>query len=254
MRILITNDDGINAEGIEVLERVARQFSDDVWVAAPQLDQSGVAHSLSLHDPLRVNQVDEKRFSIRGTPTDCVIMAVDKLMSKKPDLILSGINNGQNVADDITYSGTVAGAIEGTLLGIRSIAVSQELSAHPNKTPIFSVAEKKLPELLKKLIKISVPNGTFFNINFPNRALDELGCTQLTMQGKKNWDGLFVDERHDNRGNPYFWLAFRKSNNELDENSDVKAIQQGNISVTPLQVDMTDYSTLQVLTDNLNLN
>ena len=253
MRILITNDDGILAEGIEVLERVARQFTDDVWVVAPQFDQSGVAHSLSLHDPLRLHQVSDKKFSIRGTPTDCVIMAVDKVMDKKPNLILSGINNGQNVADDITYSGTVAAAIEGTLLGVKSIAVSQEMSA-PNKAPRFLLVEQILPGLIKKLVEISVPSGTFFNVNFPNRTLDQIGRTELTIQGKKNWDGLFVDERHDNRGNPYFWLAFRKSDTELDENSDVKALQQGNISVTPLQVDMTDYATFHELSETLKLN
>ena len=253
MRILITNDDGIHAEGIEVLERIARQFTDDVWVVAPQFDQSGVAHSLSLHDPLRLHQVADKKYSIRGTPTDCVIMAVDKIMDRKPDLILSGINNGQNVADDVTYSGTVAGAVEGTLLGIRSIAVSQELSA-PNVAPKFPVAEQILPRLIKKLIEAAIPSGTFFNVNIPNRSIEKIGCTELTVQGKKNWDGLFVDERHDNRGNPYFWLAFRKSDTKLDENSDVKALQQGNISITPLQVDMTDYATLQQLSQRLELN
>ena len=107
--------------------------------------------------------------------------------------------------------------------------------------------------MIKKLVEVTIPDGTLFNVNFPNRTLDQIGCTRLTVQGKKNWDGLFVDERHDNRGNPYFWLAFRKSDSELDENSDVKAIQQGNISITPLHVDMTDYATLQKLSENLIL-
>lgn len=125
MRILLTNDDGIHAEGLSVLERIARTISDDVWVVAPEVDQSGLAHSLTLSEPLRLRPVSERRFALRGTPTDCVIMAVKKILDRKPDLVLSGVNVGANLADDVTYSGTVAGAIEGTLQGIRSIALSQ---------------------------------------------------------------------------------------------------------------------------------
>jgi 5'-nucleotidase len=125
MRILITNDDGIHAEGLAVLERIAATLSDDVWVVAPETDQSGLAHSLTINDPLRLREIGEKRFALRGTPTDCVIMAVTHVMPEKPDLVLSGVNSGQNLADDVTYSGTVAGAMEGTLLGVRSIALSQ---------------------------------------------------------------------------------------------------------------------------------
>ena len=125
MRILLTNDDGIHAEGLAALERIARTLSDDVWVVAPETDQSGFAHSLSLSEPLRLRKIGEKHFAVRGTPTDCVIMGVRKIMPEPPDLVLSGVNSGSNIADDVTYSGTVAGAMEGTLLGIRSIALSQ---------------------------------------------------------------------------------------------------------------------------------
>ena len=125
MRILLTNDDGIHAEGLAVLERIARTLSNDVWVVAPETDQSGYAHSLSLSEPLRMRKIDDRHFAVRGTPTDCVIMGARKLMPGLPDLVLSGVNSGSNVADDVTYSGTVAGAMEGTLLGIRSIAISQ---------------------------------------------------------------------------------------------------------------------------------
>ena len=125
MRILLTNDDGIHAEGLESLERIARTLSDDVWVVAPENDQSGYAHSLSISEPLRLRKIGEKRYAVRGTPTDCVIMGARKVLPGLPDLVLSGINSGSNIADDVTYSGTVAGAMEGTLLGIRSIALSQ---------------------------------------------------------------------------------------------------------------------------------
>ena len=125
MRILLTNDDGIHAHGLTVLEALARDLSDDVWIVAPETDQSGLAHSLTLNHPLRARQVRDKVFAVNGTPTDCVIMAVRELMPEEPDLILSGVNSGQNIADDVTYSGTVAGAMEGALLGIRSIALSQ---------------------------------------------------------------------------------------------------------------------------------
>src|SRR5262249_48222415 len=125
MRILLTNDDGIHAEGLAALERIARSLSDDVWIVAPETDQSGLAHSLSLSEPLRLRQIGEKRFALRGTPTDCVIMALRQVLRGKPDLILSGVNSGSNVADDVTYSGTIAGAIEGTMQGVRSFALSQ---------------------------------------------------------------------------------------------------------------------------------
>ena len=254
MRILITNDDGIHAEGIEVLERVALQFTSDVWVVAPQIDQSGVAHSLSLEIPLRLSQLDNKRFAVSGTPTDCVIMAVKKILGKKPDLVLSGINNDHNVSDGIIYSGTVAGAIEGTLLGIKSIAISQVMSASSDREPKFSVVEKILPALMNKLMDITLPNGTFFNINFPSQTYENIGSTELTAQGKKNWNGLHVDERFDHFGRPYYWLVFRNNDIKLDENSDVNAIQQGKISITPLQVNLTNFVTLQNLSKDLKLN
>jgi 5'-nucleotidase len=124
LRILLTNDDGIHAEGLAVLERIARQLSDDIWVVAPEADQSGLAHSLTLSEPLRLRKIDDRHFALRGTPTDCIIMGVRRLMPEPPDLVLSGVNSGANLADDVTYSGTVAGAMEGTLLGFRSIALS----------------------------------------------------------------------------------------------------------------------------------
>jgi 5'-nucleotidase len=169
MRILITNDDGIHAEGIEVLERIARTLSDDVWIVAPETDQSGLAHSLTLSEPLRLRKVRDKTYALRGTPTDCVIMAVKSLMDPGPDLVLSGVNAGQNVADDVTYSGTVAGAMEGTLLGVRSIALSQAYNfVEDGRVLPWDVVETLAPELLSKLIAISTARWHAAQCQFPN--------------------------------------------------------------------------------------
>ena len=169
MRILLTNDDGIHAEGLASLERVARTLSDDVWVVAPETDQSGYAHSLSLSEPLRLRKLGEKHFAVRGTPTDCVIMGVRRLLPGLPDLVLSGINSGSNIADDITYSGTVAGAMEGALLGIRSVALSQAYIVEDEQRIVpYETTEALAPALLKKLLAVDLPVGTFLNLNFPS--------------------------------------------------------------------------------------
>ena len=158
MRILLTNDDGIYAEWLACLERIARTMSDDVWVVAPETDQSGFAHSLSLSEPLRMRRIDDRHYALRGTPTDCVIMGVRKLMPGLPDLILSGVNSGSNVADDITYSGTVAGAMEGTLLGVRSIAVSQAYNVQSQERVVpYETTEALAPQLFDKLLSVDLP-------------------------------------------------------------------------------------------------
>src|SRR3569833_2340352 len=148
MRILISNDDGIHAPGLEACETIARALSDDVWVVAPETDQSGVSHSLSLNDPLRLREIDERRFAVKGTPTDCVIMGVRHIMAEKPDVIISGVNRGRNVAEDVLYSGTVAGAKEGTVLGIPSFALSQAFGAATRTAPLRDASVKYAPDLI----------------------------------------------------------------------------------------------------------
>lgn len=251
MRILLTNDDGIHAEGLAVLERIARTISDDVWVVAPETDQSGFAHSLSLSEPLRMRKIGEKHFAVRGTPTDCVIMAVRKIMPEPPDLILSGVNSGSNLADDVTYSGTVAGAMEGTLLGIRSIAVSQayKVVEEGRDTP-WQTAETLAPELLKKLLAVELPAGTFLNINFPNCPPDEVEATRVTNQGKLV-HSLWIDQRADGRGMPYYWLRFGREAPELREGDDLHAVLNKCVSVTPLKLDLTAYEVRDQLTKAL---
>ncbi|PWW04195.1 5'-nucleotidase /3'-nucleotidase /exopolyphosphatase [Hoeflea marina] len=241
MRILLTNDDGIHAEGLAVLERIARTLSDDVWIVAPETDQSGLAHSLTLSEPLRLRKVGEKHYALRGTPTDCVIMAVKSLMDPAPDLVLSGVNSGQNVADDVTYSGTVAGAMEGTLLGIRSIAISQAYRHEDvGRAMPWEVVETLAPELLSKLIEVEMPKGSLININFPNCPPDEVKGVTVTEQGQMT-HGLSIEERKDGRGFPYFWLKFGRRDFSPEANSDIRAVTGGYISVTPLKMDLTDH-------------
>ena len=245
MRILLTNDDGIHAEGLAVLERIARTLSDDVWVVAPETDQSGLAHSLTLSEPLRLRKVSEKHFALRGTPTDCVIMGVREVLGgKKPDLILSGVNNGANMADDVTYSGTIAGAIEGTLQGIKSFAVSQAANYLDGERLIpWEIVENYAPELLKKLIKVEMPDWTFMNLNFPNCKPAEVQGISVTAQGKLDF-GINVEKRSDGRGYPYYWLKFDARKGDFREGTDIHALRSNKISVTPLKLDLTDYDLL----------
>ncbi|MEQ8448339.1 MAG: 5'/3'-nucleotidase SurE [Nitratireductor sp.] len=239
MRILLTNDDGIHAEGLQVLERIARTLSDDVWVVAPETDQSGFAHSLSLSEPLRMRKLDDRHFALRGTPTDCVIMGVRKVMPEPPDLVLSGVNSGGNVADDVTYSGTVAGAMEGTLVGIRSIAMSQAYSFRDEDRFVpWHVAETLAPALLKKLVAMDLPAGAFLNVNFPNCEPEQVRGTKVTAQGKL-LHGLWIDERRDGRNFPYYWLRFGRQPSEVREGTDLAAMRDNFVSVTPLQLDLT---------------
>lgn len=239
MRILLTNDDGIHAEGLASLERVARTLSDDIWIVAPEYDQSGYAHSLSLSEPLRLRKIGDKHFALRGTPTDCVIMGVRKLLPEPPDLILSGVNSGANLADDVTYSGTVAGAMEGAMLGIRSFALSQAYSVQDEERVVpYETTEALAPALLKKLVATDLPDGVLLNINFPNCKPDEVQGTAVTAQGRIV-HGMWIDERRDGRGLPYFWLRFGREPGELVEGTDLHAVRNRNVSVTPLQLDLT---------------
>ncbi|WP_420130950.1 5'/3'-nucleotidase SurE [Rhodopseudomonas sp.] len=243
MRILCTNDDGIHAPGLKVVEEIARALSDDVWVVAPELDQSGVSHSLSLNDPLRLREVGPRHFAVRGTPTDCVIMGARHILADKaPDLVLSGVNRGRNVAEDVVYSGTIAGALEGTILGFPSFALSQEFSIETRNSPLWDTAKAHGPEILRKAIKAGVPKNTVININFPACLADEVKGVKVTRQGKRNQGFLKIDERHDGRGNPYFWIGFERIlvADMPAEGTDLAALAARYVSVTPLRLDRTD--------------
>ena len=246
MRLLLTNDDGIHAEGLAVLERIARELTDDIWIVAPETDQSGLSHSLTLSSPLRLRKVDERKFALSGTPTDCVIMAAKRLMPAPPDLVLSGVNAGQNICDDVSYSGTVAGAIEGTMLGFRSVALSQAFTPGGSRETLWETAEQHAPAILRKLIGQEMPVGTLVNINFPAVAPDKVAGVEVTRQGKLDYS-LGLEERHDGRGFPYFWLTFGRQAGREVEHSDIAALTAGRISVTPLKLDLTDHALLDDL-------
>ncbi len=241
MRILLTNDDGIHAEGLAALARIAAQLSDDVWIVAPETDQSGLSHSLTLSHPLRLRQIEERRFALTGTPTDCVIMALKKVMPGPPDLVLSGVNAGANICDDVSYSGTVAGAIEGTMLGLRSMALSQAYLPNTNRKVNWGTAEAHAAQVIGKLLTLDAPVSTLFNINFPAVAPEAVEGVEVTRQGKLDY-ALGIEERQDGRGFPYYWLKFGRQAGAQMERSDIGALERGRISVTPLQLDLTDHA------------
>lgn len=240
-RILITNDDGIHAPGIALLEAIARELSDDVWVIAPDHEKSGASHSISLHNPIRMRQLDDKRYQITGTPTDCVLMAVCELMTDgPPTVVLSGINSGANLAEDVSYSGTCAAAMEGTLLGARAIALSQ-IRALDGQAD-FAPAARYAPGIIARLIEADDwPAGSFVNVNFPNAAPKAVSGVRLTVQGQRPPGSFSIDARVDARHQPYFWVKIAyPPGNELPE-TDLHAIAQNAVSVTPIRMDFTDH-------------
>lgn len=241
MRILISNDDGIDAPGLKALREIANQLSDDVWCVAPEVNHSGAGHSLSLREPLRMRQIDERTYAVRGTPTDCIIMGVRFLMpDNRPDLILSGVNMGQNLAEDLTYSGTVAAAFEGTLIGIRSIALSQGIGiGGTSRGPDWRTSVTHAPDIIRKLTTLEWPPYTLYNINFPDCPPDEVVSIKTTTQGRRDQEVLQIDERHDTWGTPYYWLGFLSRRSNAQPGTDLRAVYDGHISVTPVSMNLT---------------
>jgi len=250
MRILITNDDGIHSPGLAACLEIARALSDEVWIVAPEIDQSGVSHSLSLNDPLRMREVGERHFAVKGTPTDCVIMGVRHLMKEKADLVLSGVNRGRNCAEDVTYSGTVAGAMEGTVLGIPSFALSQAYAFTTKHNPYWETAIKHAPDLIKRVLKAGMPRDVLVNVNFPDCQPEQVAGVAVTVQGKRDQELLRIDGRHDGRGNPYYWIAFTRGGvSGAAQGSDLAALMENRISVTPLRLDLTDEPFMTTLAE-----
>src|ERR1700678_3645307 len=245
MRILLTNDDGIHAPGLKILEAIAKTLSDDVVVVAPETDQSGVAHSLSLNNPLRLREISPRHFAVQGTPTDCVIMGVRKIMADAPpDLILSGVNRGQNVAEDVTYSGTIAATMEGALIGIPSIALSQAYGGPEGQREVrWHCAETHAPDVIERILSAGIAPGALVNVNFPACAPGDVAGIAVTRQGRRDTQLLRIEERRDGRGNPYYWLMFGRGGFTAEAGSDIEAIAQNRISVTPLRLDLTGEAT-----------
>lgn len=246
MHILITNDDGIHAPGLKVMEEIAASVGDEITIVAPETDQSGVAHSLSLNDPLRLREISPSHFAVKGTPTDCVIMAIHKILDgRRPDLILSGVNRGHNVAEDVTYSGTVAGAMEGTILGIPAIAISQSYPPGGAETP-WDCALTHGPDIIRKIVAAGIAPNTLVNINFPRCSAQEVRGVSVTSQGKRD-TLLRLEERLDGRRNPYYWIGFQRLTGTPPEGTDLAALADNRISITPLMVDLTYNAGLERL-------
>jgi 5'-nucleotidase len=245
MRILISNDDGILAPGLQALEEIASRLSDDVWIVAPETDQSGFAHSLTLHDPLRARRVGERRFAVRGTPTDCVIMGVRELLPGLPDLVLSGVNAGTNIADDVTYSGTVACAIEATLIGIPAVALSQSYDDCQPTIP-FETAVAHGSDIIDKVYRQGIGPGTFINLNFPSCPPEAVTGIEVTRQGTFA-HGIGVEARVDARRRPYYWLTYGRGEIETVPGTDAHALKENRISVSPLGLDLTHHAGLDRL-------
>lgn len=245
-RILVTNDDGIHAPGLEVLERIARTLSDDVWVVAPEVEQSGAAHSLTLHVPVRARKISERRFAVNGTPTDCVLLALQQIIpaSQKVDLVLSGINRGSNAGDDVTYSGTIAAAMEGTILHVPSIALSQECD---DDHIHWETAAQHAPAIIQKLMACGWPENDLMNVNFPDCLPNEVKGVRVCPQGKRLVNVALSPERRDQKGRPYFWIGGERENKAEKSGVDLEFLSAGYITVTPLCLDLTDYKTMEKL-------
>ncbi|MBO9579678.1 MAG: 5'/3'-nucleotidase SurE [Sphingobium sp.] len=252
MRVLITNDDGADAYGLSVLQGIAESLTDDVWVVAPQ--QSGASRSIALHAPIRVHQHSARFYEVHGTPTDCVRVAVfDILKDCRPALILSGVNHGQNVGGDIFPSGTVAAAIQGSSLGIPSIALSQALPPYEDTTEIFwDAAQIFGPTIVRALVDSGAADQTVLNVNFPACRARDVRAVLVTSQGFEGCSATLASSCTDSCEGDHYWMRFR-ARDEAAEGTDLHAIANGSVSVTPLQIDMTVHSLIENLKDDLGV-
>ena len=240
MRILCTNDDGVYARGLESLVKIAREISDDVWVCAPQEEQSGAARALTLAHPIRIRKYDDRRFAVTGTPSDAVLMGIQQLLGgEKPDLILSGVNNGQNLAEDVTVSGTIAGAFMGMSMGVPSIALS--LSRFSRDDARWETPEAHGAKIVRLLLETGWPSNVVMNVNFPDCAPDDIAGIEATKQGHRDAVQLFAEERQDLRGGRYYWYGFTGELSDPPAGTDLRAIYDGKISITPLHLSLTDF-------------
>ena len=252
-RILLSNDDGVDAPGLASLEAIAATLSDDVWVVAPADEQSGASRKMSFTDPVLVHELGPRRFAVRGTPSDAVFLGVhDLIKGKKPDLVLSGVNRGQNLAEDVSVSGTVAAAIQGMSMGVPSIALSQALDSFIGAGPApFATAEAHAPALLKRLIAAGWAESVVLNVNFPPCGADEVAGTVVTRQGWRDQWKQTAERREDLRGRAYYWIGFHGSMSNPEEGDDLHAVYNNAVSVTPLHVNLTHEPSRAALAEAL---
>lgn len=249
-RILLTNDDGIDAPGLAVLDEVAAGLAHEVWVIAPEHDQSGVSHAVSLHHPLRVVQYGPRRFGINGTPGDCAVMGICHLMPTPPDLVLSGINRGANLGMETVFSGTVGGAMTAMLVGVKSIALSQVWTDRNNVR--WDTARRLAPDVIQRLLGLGWSTDTCLNVNFPDRPAEDVGPLTIARQGAGLLQGMLVETRTDPRGIPYHWLNFRRGPRAQGPDADTDVVAAGRIAVTPIRYDRTDEAAFTALAEKLS--
>ncbi|MEO5336196.1 MAG: 5'/3'-nucleotidase SurE [Magnetospirillum sp. WYHS-4] len=245
--VLLCNDDGIDAPGLGHLERIVAPLVAELWIAAPETEQSGAGHSLTLRRPLRIRHVSGRRYAVDGTPTDAALLGVNRIMKeqgRRPDLVLSGINRGGNLGEDVTYSGTIAAAMEATLLGYPAVALSLVTDAEGNAR--WSTAERWLPEVLKGLARLPWPEGVLMNVNFPDVAAETVSGIEITRQGRRKPGGEIVAGR-DPRGDAYYWIGAQRQEDRHRKHTDLEAVLRGAIAVTPLSMDMTHAPMLKAL-------
>jgi 5'-nucleotidase len=242
--ILVTNDDGIASPGLHTLAAAMRTLGD-VWVVAPDRERTAVGHALTLHKPLRINRLEKQVFSVNGTPTDCVNLAVKKILRRAPVLLVSGINRGVNLGDDVTYSGTVSAALEGTILGIPSIAVSQEVGRR-HLTFRFGTAAAYALRVAKAVLRYGLPAETLLNVNVPDRPRASIGGVRVTSLSRRRFEAPIV-EKVDPHGRKYYWIAGTRISWDRGKHSDHEAVRLGMVSVTPLHLDITHHAALEQL-------
>ena len=252
-RVLLTNDDGIDAPGLAVLEQIARQLAREVWVVAPLLDQSGTSHSLSLHTPLRLSRQGARRFAVNGTPGDCVAMALGHLLQQsKPELILSGINRGANLGVETVFSGTVGAAMTGLLLGIPSIALSQELRGQGDDP--WRNAAQHAYGVIEQLLASTWPADVCLNVNFPGCEPEEVLPLVLTHQGRGHLRGVSVQSRTDPRNIGYHWLQLERDRQPDEPGTETTELRAGHVTVTPLKFERTDYQAFEIMSKSQGIN
>lgn len=241
MKILVTNDDGVTSPGLQALTEAMRALGD-VWVVAPDRERNAIGHALTLHKPLRITEVGKQVFSINGTPTDCVNLAIKKLLRGQPALVVSGINRGVNLGDDVTYSGTVSAALEGTIMGVPSIAVSQE----GRETFRFRVAAVYAVRVAKAVLRDGLPEETLLNVNVPDRPPASIAGVRITSLSRRRFEDPII-EKVDPHGRKYYWIAGTRVTRDRRKDSDHEAVRRGMVSITPIHLDVTHYAVLERL-------
>ncbi len=249
-RILLTNDDGIDAPGLAVLEAAAAELAAEVWVVAPEHDQSGQSHAISLHHPIRAAPRGPRRFAVTGTPGDCAVMGIRHLLPEPPSLVLSGINRGANLGIETVFSGTVGGAMTAMMLGVPAIALSQGW-AGGHADVRWETARALAPETVRRLLQGGWPEGACLNLNFPDRPAEDARPLVLARQGVGIVQSIDVEARVDPRGLSYHWLRFRRGPRPQDPESDSDALDAGHVVVTPLRYDRTDEAAYDSLAGTL---